>query len=76
MNGGVYEPLAVRIARSYSVMTVQFIKIGGVDTRVWVSEVARCAQRGCSEVAAGDCDDTTSYQHGMNGDCIAEDNFK
>ncbi|CAG8135452.1 unnamed protein product [Penicillium nalgiovense] len=75
MNGGVNEPLAVRLARSYSVMNVQFIITGGVGTRLWVSEAARCAQRGISEVTAGDCNDTSSCQHGMTGDCLHEDNW-
>ena len=78
MNRGVYEPLAVRIARSYSVTTVQFIITGGFITRLCLSEVARCTQRGFFEATAGDCDDldTTSCQHGMNGDHIDEDNCK
>ncbi|CAG8068158.1 unnamed protein product [Penicillium nalgiovense] len=75
MNGGVYEPLAVRIPRSYPITTVQFLVTGGSVVRLWGSEVARCIRRGFFEVTAGDCDelDTTSYQHDMNGDCIAED---
>ncbi|KAJ5041865.1 hypothetical protein NUH16_003270 [Penicillium rubens] len=57
-------------------MTVQFIITGGFITRLWLSEVARCTQRGFFEATAGDCDDldTTSCQHGMNGDHIDEDN--
>ncbi|CAG8107166.1 unnamed protein product, partial [Penicillium nalgiovense] len=41
------------------------------------SEVARYIRRGFFEVTAGECDElnTTSYQHGMNGDCITEDNW-
>jgi hypothetical protein len=80
MTGGVYEPLTVRIARFYPIMTVQFIITGGFMsiTRLWLSEVARCAHRGFSEATAGDCDDldTTSCQHGMNGDHIDEDYCK
>ena len=78
MTGGVYEPLADRIARSYPITTVQFIITGGFITRLWLSEVARCTQRGFFEATAGDCDDldTTSCQHGMNGDHIDEDNCK
>ncbi|CAG8146773.1 unnamed protein product, partial [Penicillium salamii] len=64
LNGGVYEPLAVRIARSYHITTVQFLVIGGPVTRLWLSEVARCTQRGFFEAIAGECDelDTTSCQ--------------
>ena len=80
MDGGVYEPLAlaVRIAKSYPITTVQFIITGGFITRLWLSEVARCTPRGLFEETAGDCDDldTTSCQHGMDGDCIDEDNCK
>jgi hypothetical protein len=78
MTSGVYEPLAVRIAWFYPIMTVQFIITGGFITRLWLSEVARCTQRGFFEATAGDCDDldTTSCQHGMNGDHIDEDNCK
>ncbi|KZN87676.1 hypothetical protein EN45_062370 [Penicillium chrysogenum] len=53
----------------------------GFVARLWGSEVARCIRRGFFEVIAGEiageCDklDTTSYQHGMNGDCIAEDDW-
>jgi hypothetical protein len=77
MTGGVYEPLADRIATSYPVTTVQFIITGEFITGLWLSEVARCTQRGF-EATAGDCDDlgTTSCQHGMNGDHIDEDNCK
>ncbi|CAG8158917.1 unnamed protein product [Penicillium nalgiovense] len=66
---------AVRVARSYPITTVQFLVTGGSVARLWGSEVARCIRRGFFEVTAGECDelDTTSYQHGMNGDCIAED---
>jgi hypothetical protein len=62
MNVGVYEPLAVRIARSYPITTVQFIITGGFVTRLGLSEVARFAHRGFSEATAGDCDepDTSS----------------
>ncbi|CAG8278556.1 unnamed protein product [Penicillium salamii] len=69
---------AVRIARSYPITTVQFLVTGGFVARLWGSEVARCIRRGFFEVTAGECDelDTTSYQHGMNGDCIAEDDSK
>jgi hypothetical protein len=35
MNGGVYEPLVVRIARSYPITTVQLIVTGGFVTRLW-----------------------------------------
>ncbi|CAG8085798.1 unnamed protein product [Penicillium nalgiovense] len=72
-DGGVF---AVRIARSYPITTVQFLVTGGFVARLWGSEVARCIRRGLFEVTAGECDelDTTSYQHGMNSDCIAEDN--
>ncbi|KZN87735.1 hypothetical protein EN45_062960 [Penicillium chrysogenum] len=54
-------------------MTSEF----GFVARLWGSEVARCVRGGFFEVTAGECDelDTTSYQHGMNGDCIAEDNW-
>jgi hypothetical protein len=74
----VYEPLAVRIARFYPITTVQFIITGGFVTRLWLSEVARCTQRGSFEATAGDYDDldTTSCQHDMNGDHIDEDNCK
>jgi hypothetical protein len=77
MNGGVYEPLAVRIPRSYPITTVQFIITGGFVMRLWLSEVARCTQRGFFEATAGDCDGlgTTSCQHGMNGDHIDEDDY-
>ena len=77
MTGGVYEPLTIRITGFYPIMTVQFIITGGFITRLWLSEVARCTQRGF-EATAGDCDDlgTTSCQHGMNGDHIDEDNCK
>ena len=46
--------------------------------RLWLSEVARCTQRGFFEATAGECDelDTTSCQHSMNGDCFDEDNCK
>ncbi|CAG8142252.1 unnamed protein product [Penicillium nalgiovense] len=76
MNGGVFEPLAVRIARSYPITTVQFIVTDGFVTCLWLSQVARCVQRGFSEATAGDCDDldTTSCQYRMNGDCIDEGN--
>ncbi|KAJ5862973.1 hypothetical protein N7455_007041 [Penicillium solitum] len=47
---------------------------GGVYsvTRLWLSEVARCTQRGLFEAIAGECDelDTTSCQHAMNGDAL------
>jgi hypothetical protein len=78
MNGGVYEPLVVRIARSYPITAVQLIVTGGFVTRLWRSEVARCTHRGFLEATAGDCDDldTTSCQHDMNGDCIDEDDCK
>jgi hypothetical protein len=68
MNGGVYEPLAVRIARSYPITTVQLIITRGFVTRLWLSEVAQCTQCGFFEATTGDCDelDTTSCQHGMN----------
>ncbi|CAG8180734.1 unnamed protein product, partial [Penicillium salamii] len=38
--------------------------IGGPVTRLWLSEVARCTQRGFFEAIAGECDelDTTSCQ--------------
>ncbi|OQE10645.1 hypothetical protein PENFLA_c084G04899 [Penicillium flavigenum] len=67
---------AVRIARSYSITTVQFLVTGGFVARLWGSEAGRYIRRGLFEVTAGECDglDTTSYQPGMNGDCIAEDN--
>ncbi|CAG7956900.1 unnamed protein product [Penicillium nalgiovense] len=41
-------------------------------TRLWLSEVARCTQRGLFEAIAGECDelDTTSCQHAMNGDAL------
>jgi len=78
MNGGVYEPLAVPIARSYLVTTVRVLVTSGFVTRLWLSEVARCTQRSFFEATAGECDelDTTSCPHGMNGDCIDEDNCK
>ncbi|KAJ5041394.1 hypothetical protein NUH16_011170 [Penicillium rubens] len=49
----------------------------GFIARLWGSEVARCIRRGFFEVTAGECDelDTTSYQHGINGDGVAEDNW-
>ncbi|CRL30835.1 unnamed protein product [Penicillium camemberti] len=64
MNGGVYEPLAVPIARSYRFTTL--------------SKGARYTQRGLFEATAGECDklETTSYQHRINGNCIDEDNYK
>ena len=64
MNGGVYEPLAVPIARSCPITTVQFLVTGGFVTCAWGSEIARCTQRGLSEATAGECDelDTTSCQ--------------
>jgi hypothetical protein len=76
MNGRVYEPLAVPIAGSYLITTVRFLVTCGFVTRLWLSEVAQCTQRGFFEATAGECDelDTTSCQHGMNGDCIGEDN--
>ncbi|KAJ5365214.1 hypothetical protein N7517_008100 [Penicillium concentricum] len=76
MNSGEYEPLAVPIARSYLVTTVRVLVTSGFVTRLWVSEVARCTQRTCFEATAREFDelDTTSCQHGMNGDCIDEDN--
>ncbi|CAG8084221.1 unnamed protein product, partial [Penicillium salamii] len=45
-------------------------------TRLSLSEVARCTQRGLFEAIAGECEEleTTSYQHAMNGDCIDGDN--
>ncbi|OQE62185.1 hypothetical protein PENNAL_c0268G05984 [Penicillium nalgiovense] len=54
MDGGVYEPLAlaVRIAKSYPITTVQFIITGGFITRLWLSEVAQCTQRGFFEETA------------------------
>jgi hypothetical protein len=66
MIGRVYEPLAVRIARSYPITTVRFIITGGFVTRLSLSEVARCTQRGFFEATAGDGNDldTTSCQHG------------
>ncbi|CAG8393574.1 unnamed protein product, partial [Penicillium salamii] len=69
-------PLAVHIARSYPITTVQFIITGGFITRLGLSDVARCTQRGFFEETAGYCDDldTTSCQHGVNGDYIDEDN--
>ncbi|CAG8102752.1 unnamed protein product [Penicillium nalgiovense] len=77
MTGGVYEPLTIRITRFYPIMTVQFIITGGFITRLWLSEVARCTQRGFFEATAGDRDDLdTTCQHGMNGDHIDEDNCK
>ncbi|CRL27412.1 unnamed protein product [Penicillium camemberti] len=59
-------------------MMGKFLVIGGPVTRLWLSEVARCTQRGFFEATAGECDelDTISYQHGMNGDCIDEDNYE
>jgi hypothetical protein len=77
MTGGEYEPLSGHIARSYPITTVQFIITGEFITCLWLSEVARCTQRGF-EATAADCDDldTTSCQHGMNGDHIDEDNCK
>ncbi|CAG8892954.1 unnamed protein product [Penicillium nalgiovense] len=76
MTGGVYEPLTIRITRFYPIMTVQFIITGGFITRLWLSEVARCTQRGFFEATAGDRDDLdTTCQHGMNGDHIDEDNY-
>ncbi|CAP79418.1 hypothetical protein PCH_Pc19g00020 [Penicillium rubens Wisconsin 54-1255] len=76
MIGEVYEPLAVRIARSYPITTVHFIITDGFVTCLWLSQVARCVQRGFSEATAGYCDDldTTSCQQRMNGDCIDEGN--
>ncbi|KAI1829060.1 hypothetical protein DTO027I6_9992 [Penicillium roqueforti] len=74
MNSGVFEPLAVRIARSYPITTVQFIITDGFVTRLCLSEVARCTQRGFFEATAGDRDDLdTTCQHGMNGDHIDQD---
>ncbi|KZN87856.1 hypothetical protein EN45_064170 [Penicillium chrysogenum] len=77
MIGEVYEPLAVRIARSYPITTVHFIITDGFVTCLWLSQVARCVQRGFSEATAGYCDDldTTSCQQRMNGDCIDEGNW-
>ncbi|KAJ6178110.1 hypothetical protein N7519_008571 [Penicillium mononematosum] len=40
MNDGVCEPLAVPIARSYPITTVQFLVTGGLVTCPWGSEVA------------------------------------
>ena len=37
-------------------------------------ENARCTQRDFSEATAEECDEPE--QHGMNGDCIAEENCK
>ncbi|CAG8086262.1 unnamed protein product, partial [Penicillium nalgiovense] len=37
MNGGVSGPLAMHIARSYPVSTVQFIITGGFVMRLWLS---------------------------------------
>jgi hypothetical protein len=75
VNGGMYDPLAARIARYYPNTTVQnrcFV------TRLWLSKLARCTQCGFFEATAGECDEleTTPFQHGMNGDCIDEDNCK
>jgi hypothetical protein len=61
VNGGIYDPLAARIARNYPNTTVQnrwFVR------RLWLSEVARCTQLGLFEATAGECDelDTTSCQ--------------
>ncbi|CAG8132040.1 unnamed protein product [Penicillium salamii] len=36
LNGGVYEPLAVRVARSYRFTTVQFISTNEFVTRLWL----------------------------------------
>ncbi|CAP79570.1 hypothetical protein PCH_Pc23g00760 [Penicillium rubens Wisconsin 54-1255] len=66
MNGGVYEPLAVRIPRSYPITTVQFIITGGFVMRLWLSEVARCTQRGFFEATAGDCDVITTRPSGSS----------
>lgn len=56
MTGGVYEPLSGHIARSYPITTVQFIITREFITRLRLSEVARCTQRGF-EATAGDRDD-------------------
>jgi hypothetical protein len=64
MNGGVYEPPAVHIARSYPITTVQFIITGAFVTRLWLSEVAWCTQRDFFEAPAGDCDEP--IQHHVN----------
>jgi hypothetical protein len=36
MNGGVYEPLAVRIARLYPITTVRSFVTGVFVTRIWL----------------------------------------
>jgi hypothetical protein len=54
MNGGVYEPLAVPIVRSFLITTVRFVVADGFVTRLWLSEVARCTQRGLFEATAGE----------------------
>ena len=58
-----YEPLAVPIARSYPITTVQFFVTGGFFTRLWGSEVARCTQRDPPAAAAGDCDEPEYNTH-------------
>ncbi|CAG8893358.1 unnamed protein product [Penicillium nalgiovense] len=46
MIGEVYEPLSIRIARSYPITTVQFIITDGFVTCLWLSQVARGRPRG------------------------------
>ena len=43
VNGGVYEPLAARIARSYPITLYNFLSQVGSSRAFGVSEVAQCA---------------------------------
>ena len=58
MNGGVYEPLAVRIAKSLShydctISCHRLVRHAPLAPR----EIARCTQRGFFEATAGECDE-------------------
>ncbi|KAK9846798.1 hypothetical protein MYU51_000749 [Penicillium brevicompactum] len=53
MNGGVYEPLVVPIAKSCPTTTVQLFVTGVFVTCRRSSGVARCTQRGLFEATAG-----------------------
>ncbi|CAG8089832.1 unnamed protein product, partial [Penicillium nalgiovense] len=66
MNGGVFEPLAVRIARSYPITTVQFIVTDGKHTAIFMNwsyprvpvtrvkcEASKCVVCSCSRIPMG-----------------------
>ncbi|KAK9847414.1 hypothetical protein MYU51_019459 [Penicillium brevicompactum] len=76
MNGGVYGPLDVRIARSFLIMTVQFPVTGGSSRAFGSQKLPGAPSAAYSKRQPESATNWRQHHVNMNGDYIDEDNCK